>query len=99
MTQSRRRVVITGMGAITPLGNSVEEFFAGLIAGRSGIGPVSRFDAHSFPTRIAAEVKDFELGDFVREPGRWSNSGLATQFALAAADLALAQAGLADSSR
>ena len=96
MVRSTRRVVITGMGAITPLGPSVVEFFNGLVAGRSGVGPVSRFDTQSMPTRIAAEVKDFDLGRYLPDPSRWQFSGLNTQFSLAAAAQALADAGLAD---
>ena len=96
MVRSARRVVITGMGAITPLGQSVAEFFAGLVAGRSGVGPVSRFNTQSMPTRIAAEVKDFDLGRYLPDSNRWRFSGLNTQFTLAAAAQALADAGLAD---
>ena len=51
-----RRVVITGLGAITPLGLTVEEYWQGLIEGRSGIGPITLFDASAFPVKIAAEV-------------------------------------------
>ena len=99
MARSTRRVVITGMGAITPLGQSVAEFFSGLLAGRSGVGPVSRFNTQTLPTRIAAEVKDFDLARYLPEPGRWRHSGLNTQFTLAAAAQALADAGLADLNR
>ena len=56
----KRRVVITGVGAVTPLGNTAEEFWAGLLEGRSGIGPITRFDAKDFPTRIAGELKGFD---------------------------------------
>ena len=56
----RHRVVVTGMGAITPNGNSVDEFWAALLAGRSGAALISRFDASQFPTRIACEVKNFD---------------------------------------
>jgi 3-oxoacyl-[acyl-carrier-protein] synthase II len=96
MARSGRRVVITGMGAITPLGHSVAEFFAGLLAGRSGVGLVTRFDCHAFPTRIAAEVKDFDLSRFLPDTKRWQFSGLNTQFTLAAGVQAMADAGLAD---
>ncbi|NCW01985.1 MAG: beta-ketoacyl-[acyl-carrier-protein] synthase II [Betaproteobacteria bacterium] len=58
---SRRRVAITGLGIISPVGNSVADAWASLLAGRSGIGPVTRFDASSFPTRIAGEVKGFDV--------------------------------------
>ena len=90
----KRRIVITGMGAITPLGHGVEELFAALAAGRSGVGPITRFDASAFPTRFAAEVKDFDLGPFVGDAGRWDDSGLNTRFALAASRQAMEDAGL-----
>ncbi len=65
----RRRVVITGMGAITPLGHSVDAMFNAQLEGRSGVGPIRHFDAKCFPTHFAAEVKDFDLGRFVSNPG------------------------------
>src|SRR2546425_2013070 len=89
----RRRVVITGMGAITPLGNSVEELYRAQIAGRSGARPITRFDARTFPTTFAAEVRDFELSRYVADPGRWINAGANGQFAAAAAQVALGDAG------
>ncbi|MBV9277646.1 MAG: beta-ketoacyl-[acyl-carrier-protein] synthase II, partial [Candidatus Eremiobacteraeota bacterium] len=55
-----KRVVVTGLGAITPLGNTREEYWRRLVAGESGVGPVTAFDASEFPTRFAAEVKDFD---------------------------------------
>jgi 3-oxoacyl-[acyl-carrier-protein] synthase II len=57
---SKRRVVVTGMGAVTPLGNTREEFWRRLVAGESGVGPITVFDASAFTTRIAAEVRDFD---------------------------------------
>jgi 3-oxoacyl-[acyl-carrier-protein] synthase II len=60
MAMDKHRVVITGVGAVTPLGNTAEEFWAGLLEGRSGIGPITRFDAKEFPTRIAGELKGFD---------------------------------------
>ena len=60
MAMDKHRVVITGVGAVTPLGNTAEEFWAGLLEGRSGIGPITRFDAKDFPTRIAGELKGFD---------------------------------------
>ena len=59
--QSRRRVVITGLGAVTPLGNDVASTWAGIKAGKSGIGKISLFDASDYSVKIAAEVKDFSL--------------------------------------
>src|SRR5262249_39695379 len=92
----RRRVVITGMGAVTPLGHTVDELFESQVEGRSGVGPIFRFDARRFPTKFAAQVKDFALGRFLPNPERWDNSGVNTQFALAAAKQALEDAGLLD---
>jgi 3-oxoacyl-[acyl-carrier-protein] synthase II len=89
-----RRVVITGMGVITPLGDRVADLFAALVAGRSGVGPITRFDAATFPTRIAAEVRDFDLGRYIGDPGRWADAWVNSQFAAVAARLALADAGL-----
>jgi 3-oxoacyl-[acyl-carrier-protein] synthase II len=90
----RRRVVITGMGAITPLGNSVEELYQSQVEGRSGVGPITLFDASRFPTQFAAQTKDFELGNYVQDPERWENSGANSRFAAAAAQQALSDAEL-----
>jgi 3-oxoacyl-[acyl-carrier-protein] synthase II len=92
----RRRVVITGMGAITPLGHSVADMFRALCEGKSGVGPIRRFDARRFPTTFAAEVKEFDLGRWIRDPERFRDTGVNTQFALAAARQALEDAGLLD---
>jgi 3-oxoacyl-[acyl-carrier-protein] synthase II len=89
-----RRVVITGMGAITPLGHSVDELFRALVAGRSGVGPITGFDAATLPTRIAAEVREFDLGHFVRDPERWADAWVNSRFAAAASQLALEDADL-----
>jgi 3-oxoacyl-[acyl-carrier-protein] synthase II len=92
----RRRVVITGMGAITPLGNSVKQMYEAQLAGRSGIDYVSRFNASRFATKFAAEVKDFQLERHIREPQRFHHCGLNSQFAAGAAQQALTHAGLID---
>jgi 3-oxoacyl-[acyl-carrier-protein] synthase II len=89
----RRRVVITGMGAVTPLGHSVADLFEALLNGRSGVIPIQRFTARTFPTQFAAQVTGFDLGRYVRSPERWRASGVNTQFALGAAQQALADAG------
>jgi len=60
MAMDKRRVVITGVGAVTPVGNTAEEFWAALMEGRSGIGPITRFDTTGFDTRIAGELKGFD---------------------------------------
>ena len=57
----KRRVVITGMGAVTPLGNDLETIWQAVINGCSGIGPITRFDASTFAARIAGEVKNFQF--------------------------------------
>jgi 3-oxoacyl-[acyl-carrier-protein] synthase II len=92
----RRRVVITGMGAITPLGHSVPETTDNQLAGKSGVGPVRHFNASRFPTQFAAEVKEFDLSRFVPDCRRWADSGINSQFAAAAAQEALHDAGLLD---
>ena len=55
----KRRVVVTGLGAVTPIGNTVEEFWSGIREGKVGIGPITKFDASEYKVQIAAEVKDF----------------------------------------
>ena len=87
------RVVITGLGAIAPNGVGTAAFWDALIHGRSGIGPITRFDASAFPTRIAGEVRDFEPTAFLstRDIRRTSR---ASQFAVGAAHMATEDAGL-----
>jgi 3-oxoacyl-[acyl-carrier-protein] synthase II len=90
---TRRRVVITGMGAVTPVGNSVREAWENVCAGRSGIGPITRFDTAGFPTTIAGEVKNFDPLPFVEQ--KWLRRlDPFIVYALAAADMAMADAGL-----
>ena len=55
----KRRVVVTGMGAVTPIGNTVEEFWNGIKTGKVGIGPITKFDTTDYKVKLAAEVKDF----------------------------------------
>ena len=59
-----KRVVITGLGAVTPVGIGKENFYNALLAGQSGIGPITRFDASEYATRIAGEVKDFDITNY-----------------------------------
>src|SRR5947209_7637373 len=94
----RRRVVITGMGAITPLGHSVQELFQAQLEGRSGVRPITLFNASRFPTTFAAEAKNFDLGRHVLRPERWVHCGANTRFAVAAAQQALEAAGVLDHS-
>ena len=91
--QKRTRVVITGMGAITPLGHSPEELWRNLLAAKSGIGPVTMFDASSYRTRIAGEVKGFDPTKYV-DPKDARRMGRATLFALSAAREAMNDAGI-----
>ncbi|WP_376792141.1 beta-ketoacyl-ACP synthase II [Thermoflexus sp.] len=87
------RVVITGMGAITPLGNDVETFWQNVVAGRSGVGPITLFDASAMKTRIAAEVREFDPEAwFGRKEARRMDRY--AQFALAATQQALRDARL-----
>jgi 3-oxoacyl-[acyl-carrier-protein] synthase II len=87
------RVVITGMGAITPLGQDVETFWEALVAGRSGVGPMTLCDPEGYPTRIAAEVKDWDPERFIerREARRMARFA---QMAVAAARQAVEDAGI-----
>jgi 3-oxoacyl-[acyl-carrier-protein] synthase II len=89
-----RRVAITGVGAVTPLGNDAPTTWAGLAAGRSGVGRLTTFDASTFPVRIGGQVSGFELRDRIPEPARWRYLSRAGQFGLAAATEALRHAGV-----
>ncbi len=95
----RRRVVITGMGVVTPLGDTVEGLYQSQIDGRSGVGYIDKFDASAFPTQIAAQVPNFDLSRYVKDPSRWAHSGPNSRFAAAAAQRALEHAGLIDNRR
>jgi 3-oxoacyl-[acyl-carrier-protein] synthase II len=90
---SKRRVVVTGLGAVTPIGNTREEFWRRLIAGESGVAPITKFDAAPFTTRIAAEVKDFDPDALIgRKLARRMDSF--AQYAFVAAKEAIADAAL-----
>jgi len=88
-----RRVVVTGMGVLTPLGNDVAEFWHNLLQGQSGVGPITHFDTTDFATKFAAEVKGFDPDDYMdRKEAR--RMDLFTQFAIAAAEKAVTDATL-----
>jgi 3-oxoacyl-[acyl-carrier-protein] synthase II len=87
------RVVITGMGAITPLGLTVEAYWQGLISGKSAIGPITKFDARKYPAKVAAEVRGFEPTNYM-DIKRVDRTALCTQYAIAAARIALSDARL-----
>lgn len=90
---SRRRVVITGIGAITPLGNSVEEYWNGLVNGVSGADLITHFDASKFKTRFACEVKNFNIEDYMhRKEGRKMDRFC--QLAIGSSDEAVKDAGI-----
>lgn len=88
-----RRVVITGMGAITPIGNSVEEFWNGIKEGKTGFGPITYFDTADYRCKLAAEVKDFDPTQYMDKKSARRMEQFC-QFAVAAAGQAIADAGL-----
>ena len=88
-----RRVVVTGMGAITPLGLNVNEFWNGVKESRVGIGPITQFDVTDYKVKIAAEVKDFNGKDYM-DPKSAKRMERFSQFAVAATKEAIEQAGL-----
>ncbi len=88
-----RRVVITGMGAVTPIGNSVPEFWESLKAGKCGIGHITKFDASEYKVKVAAEVKDFDPLQYM-EKGDVRKYDLFCQYALAAAAQAVEESGI-----
>lgn len=92
----RRRVVVTGIGAVTPIGNSVETMWESLREARSGIGAITHFDASHFPTKFAAEVKGFDFRQYVDNPERFEFSGRNIRFAVGAAKQAIDDSGLLD---
>jgi len=93
MAMDKRRVVITGVGAVTPVGNTAEEFWTALLEGRSGIGPITRFDATGFPTRIAGELKGFDSLKYIdRKDDRKFDPFL--KYAVACATMAVEDAAL-----
>lgn len=88
-----RRVVVTGLGALTPIGNTLKEYWEGLVSGRSGAAPITRFDASKFKTRFACEVKGFDVERFIeRKEARKMDPY--TQFAVVASDEAIKDSGL-----
>ncbi len=88
-----KRVVITGLGAITPLGNTVETFWENIVAGKSGAGPITKFDASKFKTNFGCEVKDFNPEAYL-EKKEIKKYDLFTQYAIAASDQAIKDSGL-----
>ena len=85
--------MVTGLGLVTPLGVGVKETWENLCQGKSGIGPITRFDASKFKTRIAGEIKGFKAEDFVPQK-MIKRLDVFVHYALAAARMAMEQAGL-----
>jgi 3-oxoacyl-[acyl-carrier-protein] synthase II len=86
------RVAITGLGAVTPVGNDVETTWDALVSGRSGVGPITTFDAGTFPVRIGGMVKDFDPGPYLQDPTMARHLSRAAGFGFAAADQAMRHA-------
>jgi 3-oxoacyl-[acyl-carrier-protein] synthase II len=94
MAAGRRRVVVTGVGCVTPLGVTVEELWKNLVAGKSGVGLTTVFDASRFPTKISAEVRDWDVTAEGERAEDWQYCGRHTKFAAGAALQAMRDAGL-----
>jgi 3-oxoacyl-[acyl-carrier-protein] synthase II len=97
MVVMRRRVVVTGIGMINPLGHDVETVWSALKESKSGVGPISIFDATGYPTTIAAEVKSWDVSRCGENPEEWKHRGRHTRFAIGAAHQAIKQSGILDS--
>ncbi|HET7126763.1 MAG TPA: beta-ketoacyl-ACP synthase II, partial [Lysobacter sp.] len=91
---SKRRVVVTGLGIVSPLGNDLATSWDGIVSGRSGIGPITHFDASAFPTRIAGEVKDFDPATWIA-PKDIKKMDPFVHYGVAAALMAIADSGIA----
>ena len=90
----RRRVVITGIGAVTPVGHDVRSTWESVKAGKSGIGPITHFDASSFPTTFAAEVSGYDFAAAVDDPSPFAAAGRNVRYAVGAATQAVSESGL-----
>lgn len=93
MNDTYRRVVVTGLGAITPLGNNVQSTWEGLKTGRNGVGPITQFDTENYKAKLAAEVKSFDPADYL-EVNDILRTDRCTQFAVAAAQQAVEDSGV-----
>lgn len=92
----KRRVVITGIGCVTPIGNDVKSTWESLCEGRSGIDNITHFDASNFPTKFAAEVKGYDYTTYVDQPARFEPAGRNVKFAIGAASQAIGDSGIQD---
>jgi len=91
---SERRVVVTGMGVVSPVGNDLQTFWESLVKGRSGIGRFEAFDSTNFDCKIAGEVKNFEATRFFKNPKTVKRTDRFTQFAMAGTKMALEDSGI-----
>ncbi|MDR2762013.1 MAG: beta-ketoacyl-[acyl-carrier-protein] synthase family protein [Planctomycetaceae bacterium] len=94
-----RRVVITGIGLVTPIGHEIETVWQRLLTGTSGVSKITLFDASNFPTQIAAEVKDFDMSVIGENPADWELQDRHTRFAIGAGFKAMTDAGLWDATK
>ena len=90
----RRRTVVTGIGCVTPLGTSASELWANLLAAKSGVGQTTLFDASNFPTKIAAEVRNWSIADVGEDASQWKDRSRHSCFAAGAATQAMADSGV-----
>ena len=88
------RIVVTGMGWVTPLGHTIDSVWQRLVRGESGVDLISRFDASTFPTTFAAQVRDYDFTQYVKDPAIHRHARLNSQYALGAATQAWKQSGL-----
>ncbi|HET6513438.1 MAG TPA: beta-ketoacyl-ACP synthase II [Candidatus Kapabacteria bacterium] len=93
MPHNNRRVVVTGMGALTPIGNSLSEYWDGLSTGRSGAATITRFDASDYDTKFACEVKNFDPNNYMDRKSA-NRMDMFTQFGVAASEMALKDSGI-----
>ncbi|MDX1700995.1 MAG: beta-ketoacyl synthase N-terminal-like domain-containing protein, partial [Melioribacteraceae bacterium] len=89
----KRRVVITGLGAVTPIGNSLEDYWKGLLEGKSGAAPITRFDTTNFTTKFACELKGFDASEYI-DAKAMKRMDPFTHYSLATAQMALDDSGL-----
>jgi len=90
----RKRVVVTGIGCVTPLGAEVDTVWQNLLKGKSAVDYIGLFDASNFPTKISAEVRNWDLSDVGEDPEDWKFQGRHTHFAVGAAKKAVADSGV-----
>lgn len=91
--ENMKRVVVTGLGAVTPIGNDIVSFWESLISGKCGIGPITKFDVSTYKVKLAAEVKDFDASLYM-DKSEIKKSDLFSQYAIAAASQAVADSGI-----